>query len=104
MIPLNVEAVLTEDWTFEYVHSYRNSSDILDLTGAYIKRDARGNIEYHATALITIPEGTKFLIRKYDLNQGSINGLVTVTLRFLGRSPKVKLAISEMNKVKYELV
>jgi hypothetical protein len=103
LLPLNTEAELIEDWVFEYKYDYWNQPDLIDVLGTYIDRDVNGNITYGATATVVVPAGTKFLIRKYDLNQGNINGRITVTIRILGRSPKVKVEIPELNKLKYIL-
>lgn len=105
IIPLNTEVELAEDWTFDFVVAWwSGDQSILDLVGAIVPLDADGNYVSGSVVPVVIPQGVRILIRKYDLNQGNINGKVTVTIRLLGRSPKVKLPISEINKLSYNRI
>ena len=105
LIQLNTEVELAEDWAYNHTVSWCYSDNtILEIAGATVPRNSDGSYRTGAVVPVVIPRGVRILIRKYDLNQGNANGCITVTIRMDGRSPKIKVTISEINKLKYNTI
>lgn len=103
LIPINTEVELTEAWSVED----RLNSDVVDIMqelGLQIPKHPNGSFKFYDPVKFVLPAGMRIVVRRYNLNQGNINGEIRITVRLRKLSPKIEIPVHIFNGIEYKFL